>query len=90
MTVPPPQACVFPGVLTHRALCPQPWAQMPKVAHLCLPHPGRRSLDSPWLWTSSPGKATSTKRGGAGLPAGGPAGRGSLVRSEDWTFLYAK
>ena len=53
-------------------------------------HPGRRSLDSSWLWTSSPGKAISTKRGGAGLPAGGPAGRRSLVGSEDWTFLYGR
>ena len=89
MTVPPAQVRVFPGVLAHRALRPQPWAQMPAVAPLPAT-PGRRSLGSPWLWTSSPGKAISTKRGGAGLPAGGPAGRGSLVGNEGWTFLYGR
>ena len=68
---------------------PQPWAQRPAVAPLPAT-PGRRSLGSPWLWTSSPGKAISTKRGGAGLPAGGPAGRGSLVGSEGRTFLYGR
>lgn len=32
MTVPPPQVRVFPGVLVHRALHPQPWAQMHTLA----------------------------------------------------------
>ena len=36
--------------------CAQPWAQ-----------PGRGSLDSPWLWTSIPGKARCMKGGGKDL-----------------------
>ena len=40
MTVPPAQVRVFPGVLAHRALRPQPWAQMPAVA-------GRKASQDP-------------------------------------------